>query len=200
MTLLQKRSTSNRSASRSAKKWLGLSALGLGLSLGTQLAPAQAHGARIRYEMQPSIGITAEYDSGDPMAQAQVAVFAPDNPETPWQTGLTDDAGRFRFSPDLSTGQAQAGDWQVQVRQAGHGSIITVPLGTDGKIAPAALSDADPMGQAGAPFSRGQKLLMTALGLWGLLGTGLYFSKQTADQRTRGQPPSPPARVHSGSG
>lgn len=131
-------------------------------------SPARSHGAHIDYRIAPSVEVQAQFDSGEPMVQAQVAVFTPSNPEAPWQTGTTDEAGHFSFSPDPS----QTGDWEVQVRQAGHGSIITIPVSRNGAIASA----------TGNNLSSAQKLLMTGLGLWGLLGTGLYFSNRSRTQ------------------
>lgn len=159
--------------------------LGLGLwtSIGATLLiqPARSHGAHINYDIAPSIEVQAQYESGEPMAQAQVAVFTPSSPETPWQTGLTDEAGHYSFSPDTS----QAGDWEVQVRQAGHGSIITIPVNSDGAMASA----------TGNALSPAQKLLMTGLGLWGLLGTGLYFSNRSKVQASQANSP-PTANRH----
>lgn len=143
-----------------------LASLGLWATLLTQ--PAQSHGAHIDYQIAPSVEVQAQFDNGELMVQAQVTVFAPSDPETPWQTGITDDDGSFSFSPDPS----QTGDWEVQVRQAGHGSSITIPVGSDEAIASA----------TGGDLSPAQKLLMTGLGLWGLLGTGLYFSNRTRAQ------------------
>lgn len=85
---------------------------------------AQAHGVKLEYQNTQAIQIQAAYDTGEPLAQAQVAVFAPDDPAKPWLTGTTDDQGRFVFTPD----EAQTGGWEVQVRQAGHGDIVTIPL------------------------------------------------------------------------
>lgn len=142
--------------------------IGLGLWASLLAQPAQSHGASINYQVAPSVALQAQFDNGDPMAEAQVAIFAPDSPETPWQTGLTDEAGNFSFSPDAS----QAGEWEVQVRQAGHGTMVTIPVSGEGTIV--AATDNGP--------STAQKLLMTGLGLWGFIGTGLYFSNRSKGQ------------------
>ncbi len=101
--------------------WIGLMAL-MGVLL--HHGRAVAHGAVMDYEMTRAIAITAQYDTGDPMAQAQVAVFSPDDPQTPWLTGTTDDEGNFIFAPDPN----QPGFWDVQVRQAGHGQFVSIEV------------------------------------------------------------------------
>lgn len=149
-------------------------AAGLPLALVPFLLPllvpvgsAWGHGAKLDYRLAPSVEVQAQYDNGEPMAEAQVAVFAPGQPEQPWRTGVTDTAGRFRFSPDGD----QPGPWEVQVRQAGHGGVIAIPLGGE-EVAPA------PPPVGGTGYSPAQIGLMVALGLWGCLGTGLFFARR----------------------
>jgi nickel transport protein len=139
-----------------------ISALVLCLMLPVQ---AQAHGAKIDYTVDMAIEIVARYDSGEPMAGAQVSVYAPDDPTTPWLTGVCDDEGRFRFTPDTS----KPGTWDVQVRQAGHGDIVHIPVGE---------------GSAGTGGAGGytplQIVLMAACVIWGAVGTALYFWRRKA--------------------
>lgn len=131
------------------------------LPAGTTLA----HGVEIDYTERTAVEITARYDSGDPMAGAQVAVFAPDNPAEPWLTGVCDDLGRFYFVPDPQI----PGLWEVQVRQAGHGALVRVEAGESGVAPPAA-----------AGLTTAQKVLMAAAVIWGLIGTALFFSRRRA--------------------
>jgi len=79
---------------------------------------ALAHGAKIEYTLSTAVELVATYDTGEPLAGGQVTVYAPDDPATPWLTGVCDDEGRFVFTPD----PGKAGSWDVQVRQAGHES------------------------------------------------------------------------------
>jgi nickel transport protein len=147
-------------------KWKLIAGLILALTLCLMLAvPAYAHGARIEYTVDMVIEIVATYDSGEPMAGAQVVIYAPGDPTTPWLTGVCDDAGRFRFAPDTS----RPGTWDVQVRQAGHGDIVHIPIGE---------------GSAGAGGDGGytplQIILMAACVIWGAVGTSLYFWRRRA--------------------
>jgi nickel transport protein len=170
------------------KYWLPLTALSV---FGWQL-PGFTHGVNINYEPASALQVTATYDNGDPMAEAQVVVYAPENPAEPWMTGTTNQAGQFTFTPD----PAQPGNWEVQVRQAGHGDIVSIPLqaattaastdsssdastaGTTTATEPA-IQVADTVAkQTGQNFTAPQIVLMGAAGIWGFVGTALFFSRE----------------------
>jgi len=125
---------------------------------------AYAHGVRIEYTSSIVVEIVAKYDSGEPMSGAQVVVYAPDAPSTPWLTGVCDDEGRFTFVPDTT----KLGTWDVQVRQAGHGDIVHIPVGEDTVAS----------GDTG--YSVLQIVLMAVCVVWGIAGTALYFSRRRA--------------------
>jgi nickel transport protein len=124
---------------------------------------AYAHGARIEYVVDMTIEIVATYDSGEPMDGAQVVVYAPDDLTTPWITGVCDDEGRFTFVPDST----KPGTWDVQVRQAGHGDMVHIPVG-EGAAATA----------SSGGYSTLQIVLMSVCVVWGIAGTALYFSRR----------------------
>ena len=124
-----------------------------------------AHGARIEYTSSTEIEIVAKYDTGEPMGGAQVVVYAPDDPSTPWLTGVCDDEGRFTFVPDST----KPGTWDVQVRQAGHGDMVHIPVGEGAVVA----------GSSGG-YSVLQIVLMAVCVVWGIAGTALYFSRRRA--------------------
>ena len=126
---------------------------------------AYAHGAKIEYTINVAIDIVASYDNGEPMAGAQVVVYAPDDPSRAWLTGVCDDEGRFSFTPDTS----KPGTWDIQVRQSGHGDIVHIPIGED-TIATG--------GDGG--YTVFQIVLMAVCGIWGFVGTALYFSRRRA--------------------
>lgn len=141
--------------------WLILMVL-VALLLPTE---AHAHGAHIEYTTSTAIEIVAAYDSGEPMSGAQVVVYAPDDPATAWLTGTCDEQGRFTFSPDTS----QPGTWDVQVRLAGHGDIVHIPV-ADGAAATG----------GGGGYSVLQIVLMSLCVIWGLAGTALYIRRRRA--------------------
>ncbi len=130
---------------------------------------AIAHGVKLDYRSTQALEVQAAYDSGEPMANAQVSVYSPENPSDPWLTGTTDEQGRFTFTPDL----AIAGNWDVQVRQAGHGDIISIPMqgkGASGTLLSSASNSTAP--------STLQKAVMAGSVIWGMVGTALFFSSR----------------------
>lgn len=142
-------------------------ALVLALSLVLLLVPAGpllAHGVKFNYQMKTSYEIEATYDDGTPMSGAQVSVYAPSDPANPWITGIADENGRYLFTPD----PAIAGQWAVQVRQAGHGGILNIPVGTNTMTAV----------PVGSSFSPAQLAVMIIAVLWGFAGTALFFKKR----------------------
>jgi nickel transport protein len=134
-----------------------------------------AHGANIEYRQTPAITIEAKYDDGTPMANAQVVIYAPSDRANPWLKGTTDDAGNFSFVPD--TTQKNAGDWDIKVRQSGHGDITSIPI-ANGKLADASAGAS----ASTADYTPSQKIVMAAAVGWGFLGTALFFSRSKSDK------------------
>lgn len=132
---------------------------------------AIAHGVRMQTRETQAIEVNAEYDTGEPMTEAQVTVYAPNDPATPWLEGTTDKNGNFIFTPDSS----QAGNWSVQVRRAGHGGIVNVPVA--GNQAPAPANTTSRVVSNGANFTPLQLILMGGAGVWGFIGTALFFMR-----------------------
>ncbi|WP_017611800.1 carboxypeptidase-like regulatory domain-containing protein [Nocardiopsis salina] len=155
--------------------------------------PAHAHGVELDHDGAEAVVVEARYDTGEPMAEAQVSVYAPDGTEQPWATGTVDDRGQYLFAPD------EPGTWEVEVRQAGHGDTLEVEVadeepegddeageqpeqnggpGPEGEredddgTEPAGSSDRAGTGSGGNML---QTVLMGALAVWGLVGTALFF-------------------------
>lgn len=165
-------------------------------------AVAHAHGAVVDFEKDAeAVQVKALFDNGEPMSGAQVAVYAPGDTSSPWVSGTTDQEGRFFFVPDASKG----GSWDVEVRKAGHGDTIEVPVqqadeGTaetgEGRTPNAshdtpntgqggaagedvdAVASKEATGQGGTGFGPLQIALMGALGVWGFIGTALFFARK----------------------
>lgn len=145
-----------------------------------------AHNTQVIYEKTEAIQITAVHDTGEPLTQAQVVIYAPEDPTTPWLKGETDDEGRFTFIPDSN----QSGNWDVKVRKAGHGDIVSIPIGNtssnDMTVESPPIENGDSTTRISSPgetktaqaeYTSLQKLVMAASGVWGLIGTALFFSR-----------------------
>ena len=131
---------------------------GIGLMLLCS-RPGWSHGAIAT--VTQTFSIEANYSSGEPMALAQVVVYSPDNPDQPWLTGETNQEGEFEFSPDT------AGNWDVVIRQAGHGTTVSVPVDM-------AQAQAGTASESGSSL---QRWASAGAALWGLVGTALFFSR-----------------------
>lgn len=129
---------------------------------------AEAHGSQIEYQSQQTIVITAKFDDGTLMKNAQVVIYAPQDPTTPWTTGITDQNGQFMFIPDLQ----QHGNWDVKVRQAGHGNIISIPLNQNN------INYAQVNTPNNNQYTPLQKIIMGVSVIWGLIGTTLFFKSK----------------------
>lgn len=172
------------------KQFLGL-AIAAGLSLVAQ--KAIAHGVEVQYQSRQGFEVSATYDSGEPMANAQVIIFSPENPSTPWQTTKTDAEGRFTFVPP------EAGNWQVKIHQAGHGTSLTIPVAdAAAPTASVTTAAADQPAHADAPAAESQptsvpvtaatasplqKGVMIGSVIWGCIGTALFFSRNSRRQQ-----------------
>ena len=145
--------------------WTGLSGLSAAWAHGVAISPSQAGATRIY----------AEFDSGEPMAGAQVRVYSPANPQDPWLEGVVDPQGNFFFLPDAGI----PGTWEVMIRQAGHGGVVTVAVGEDPSVQGAEGASLDPLADSPvgslSPLHRG--LLMGST-VWGFLGTALFFARR----------------------
>ncbi|NES24269.1 MAG: carboxypeptidase regulatory-like domain-containing protein [Symploca sp. SIO3E6] len=163
-------------------KWKLLAPIMITSVFGCSLR-ANAHGINIEYEATQAIEIKAKYDTGKPMSNAQVTVYSPKEPSTPWLTGTTDENGNFAFAPTPST----AGNWTVKVRQVSHGDIINIPVvETEDKVASNVTPEAgddNPKNQqmmiqsTTRSFTPLQTILMGASGVWGFVGTALFFRR-----------------------
>ena len=135
-----------------------------------------AHGANIQYRETSAIAIQAKYDDGTPMANAQVVIYAPSDRATPWLKGVTDNEGNFSFVPD--TNPRNVGNWDIKVRQSGHGDITSIPI-DQGKLTNVSQTQ---LASVGAGYSLAQKMVMAAAVGWGFVGTALFFARSKSDK------------------
>lgn len=146
----------------------------LALGLASGASPVLAHGLTVEHRQVSSIELEARFETGEPMANAQVLVYAPSKPSDVWQQGTTDNQGRFSFAPDPD----QPGLWEVMVRQAGHGVLTTIPVA-------AATSDPGTEAETGSnslispntSLSSVQRSITIGSVIWGFIGTALFFAR-----------------------
>ena len=136
---------------------------------------ALAHGANIEYQETYAITIQAKYDDGTPMANAQVVVYAPSDRATPWLKGTTDESGNFTFIPDRQP--ENLGNWDIKVRQSGHGNITSIPITND--VQAGEQSQVQSLATK-TGYNPMQKMVMAAAGVWGFVGTALFFSRKSS--------------------
>lgn len=132
------------------------------LLLGSLGESAIAHGLSLQSQVKSSIEVIATFEDGTPLKQAQIKVYKPNQPESVAFSGTTDDQGVFQFTPDIS------GNWDIFVRQAGHGSDLSLPvsLGDQGQIQLANNSNGQTLPQ---------RIITIGAVIWGCIGTALYF-------------------------
>ncbi len=100
----------------------------IGLMLIGTPAKVLAHAVETNYQLSSQLELQTVYSSGEPLQQAEVIVYAPNDPSKPWLVGKTDEQGKFSFLPDSSI----PGDWSVEIHQEGHEDYLTVPVTNQG--------------------------------------------------------------------
>jgi nickel transport protein len=162
--------------------WKTLSRVSFSLMifLGVTMDKVLAHSTVINYQTKESIEIEAKFDNGTPMKNAQVVIYSPNNPTEAWLTSTTDENGKLVFTPDFS----QLGNWSIKVRTAGHGAVINIPIESEStktddsdtqEIITSRSTSPPPMN---ATLTTAQKLVMATTGVWGFVGTALFFSRK----------------------
>lgn len=142
-------------------------------------APAYAHGVLLGHEQDGGVvTVQAVYDNGDSMRGAQVTVYAPGDGEEAYVTGTIDAQDSFLFAP------SEPGTWQVEVRDAGHGDTLRIDVDGDelGAEAEEGAGASEDIAETAATDDLGlsplQLTLMGALGVWGFVGTALFFMRR----------------------
>ena len=126
--------------------------------------PVYGHGAWVTWEiLGDSIHISASFDNGQPLGLAQVTVFSGAAPSVPYLAGMTDENGEFSFLPD----KEESLSWDIQVRKAGHGDIVSVSLSEDSIV-----------DNEQSRFTTLQIVLMSTCVVWGFVGTAFFFASK----------------------
>ena len=155
----------SRPVSRAAFPALLIVCVSIGL-----LSPAAsfAHGTEYQLLDGGVVGVRASFDTGQPMADAPVLIFAPGESRAQLTT-VTDSRGVVCFAPD------RTGTWVLQVRaQGGHG--LRVNLEVDESM----LASSTLRGAGG--FTTWQKLVMAACVIWAFVATALFFRRRSRER------------------
>ena len=152
----------------------------MAVALVSQAWPVLAHGVTVEHRRVNAVELEAQFETGEPMANAQVLIYAPSNPADVWQEGATDDQGRFSFTPDPS----QPGTWEVMVRQAGHGVLTTIPVAASTSEGEPAVNpsteaavESNSLISPSTTLSPVQRGITIGSVIWGFIGTALFFAR-----------------------
>ena len=147
------------------------------LALGLVITPkiVLAHAIQTNYllesdtlEIQSVFGAIEE----SPNPNAQVTIYAPNNPEQPWLETQTDGNGEFSFKPDFEL----QGEWAVEIGDGNseHWDRIIVPI-TDQGIDYIEISDLP--SDDHQHYDLANPVLITLIGLSGAIGLKLLTRK-----------------------
>lgn len=126
---------------------------------------ASAHGTDIVWQIADGVVIIdAVFDSGEPMVNAQIVAYAPDNPSEPYFQGIADENGHIEFPIDA----AITGSWDISIRTAGHGEMLHVPVDS---------SASSVIGAGNQGRSQTQTILLAGAVIVVLGGVALYFMR-----------------------
>lgn len=146
--------------------------IGLLILLG---CPRLGLGHGVEYEsFAVGSGIKATYSDETPMAYCDVAVFAPDDANAEYQTGITDRNGCFAFVPDTS------GVWQVTVDD-GMGHQVAAMISVDSLLVASTTARQD--------ANRLSSLVVGISLIFGLFG--VYALLRDSRRAGRSDPPQP---------
>jgi nickel transport protein len=122
--------------------------------------PAHAHGTGYRRSDKKSLSLEFSYSTGETMSYLETKVFSPQDEKFAFQSGRTDEAGRFAFTPNVP------GLWRLRV-QDGEGHMAEAEI----EVAPEFLAgdEAAAALESGAP--EGTRLVFSAM-----LGVSLIFN------------------------
>lgn len=144
------------------------------LAIATIAPKAAAHMIETDFSLfEQELEFTSTFSTGEPVEDAQVRIYAPDNPDEPWGELTTDETGSFSFVPDASI----PGDWEIRIeKDLGHGDIWTVPVNAMG-IDYENISSVEP--ETPSLFAQANPLVVAGvLGLGTCMGIAAYASRK----------------------
>ena len=104
------------------------------LVMGIGHGAASAHGVGYRRSDKKAVPLEFYYSTGETMAYGEARVFSPEDPNNTFQSGRTDESGRYSFIPDM------AGELRVAVKDP-EGHMIEAKVEITGDFFAGAESD-----------------------------------------------------------
>ena len=106
------------------------------LLLGLVVNPGRAFAHAIETDYQllidtfamQTLEIQSVFSTGEVFPNAPVVVYSPEDPDTPWLEGTTDESGKFIFNPDPT----MAGEWSVEIGEDSHWDRLQIPVSDRG--------------------------------------------------------------------
>ena len=119
---------------------------------------AFAHGTGYRHSALKAVALEFMYSTGEAMSYREARVFSPNDDKFAWQSGRTDERGRFAFVPNA------AGMWRIIVRdEEGHQCEASILISGEGLEVSG--------GEAESSIPNGMELFIRAL-----LGVSVIFN------------------------
>ncbi|MDR3354473.1 MAG: hypothetical protein LBO21_05500 [Synergistaceae bacterium] len=100
-----------------------IAALILGYSAAAHPGAAFGHGSGYRQSKIDAVALEFYYSTGEAMAYQETKVYSPGGEGIAYQSGRTDEFGRYSFVP------ATEGEWRVEVKDdEGHRAEALIPI------------------------------------------------------------------------
>jgi nickel transport protein len=137
-----------------------------GLILAAVPCPARAHGTGYRRSDKKSLSLEFSYSTGEAMSYLEAKVFSPKDEKFAFQSGRTDEDGRFAFTPNAP------GLWRLLVRDGeGHLAEAAVEIAPEFLTGLTGLAGDETAVVSGAGAPAGVGLALNAV-----LGVSLIFN------------------------
>ncbi|MEM1366831.1 MAG: hypothetical protein AAGG02_02215 [Cyanobacteria bacterium P01_H01_bin.15] len=94
-----------------------------GFAVFPQLVSAHSLETNFR-RLEGTLETESVFSNGEVFPNAPVTVYSPEDPNTPFLEGRTDENGKFVFEPD----PAIEGEWSVEIGEDSHWDALSVPV------------------------------------------------------------------------
>ena len=146
---------------------------GLAVLLVSLCSSSYAHGTGYRQSSMNSIALEFSYSTGEAMSYREARVFSPNDTQYAYQSGRTDESGRFSFIPNVK------GEWHVIVRdEEGHQCEAKLDI-TDEFISGTETASSSP---SNGIFTETELIMRAVLGVSIIMNIALIIRRKHAHQ------------------